>query len=60
MLNADENVIDELKSMSFSKQPKLQWGGGRGSSTMEGSSLHRGKASFDAKSICPNEFCSRL
>ena len=58
MLKADENFIDELTSMSsFSNQ---HCHGGRGALAVKGSSLHTGKASFNAKNICPNEFCPRL
>ena len=56
--NADQNVIDELTSMSSSSNQHCS--GGRGALAVEGSSLHAGKASFNAKLICPNEFCPRL
>ena len=54
MLKADENIIHELASMSSSKQPTLQWG--EGAIAVKGT----GKASFNAKLVCPNEFCHRL
>ena len=60
MLKADENVIDELTSMSSSSNQHCIGGRGRGALALKGNSLHTGKASFNAKLICPNEFCPRL
>ena len=57
-LNADENFIDELTNMSSLSNQHCT--GETGSSAMENSSFHTGKASFDAEIICPNEFCPRL
>ena len=54
MLKADENVIDELTSMSSSRYQHCN--GGRGALAVKGSSLRAGKASFNAKLMCPNEF----
>ena len=58
MLKADENVIHELTSMSSSSNQHCNWG--RGALAAKGSSLRTGKASFNAKLMCPNEFCPRL
>ena len=58
MLKADENVIDELASMSSSSNQHCN--GGRGALAVKGHSLRTGKASFNAKLMCPNEFCPRL
>ena len=41
MLNADENVIDELKGMSYSSNQHCK--GGRGAINSDGRSLHAGK-----------------
>ena len=58
MLKADENVIDELTSMSSSSNQHCN--GGKGALAVEGNSFHKRRASFNAKLICPNEFCPRL
>ena len=58
VLNADENVIDELTRMSSSSNQHCS--GRRGALVVKGSSLHTRKISFNAKLICPNEFCPRL
>ena len=49
--------------IGFPPQPLLQYqhcNRGTGSLAVGGSSLHRGKSSFDAKIIHPNEVCPRL
>ena len=54
MLKADENVIDELTTMSsFSNQ---HCNGGRGALAVKGSSLHTGKASLRQKTSAPTSF----
>ena len=58
VMNANENVIDELTIMSPSSNQHCS--GGRESSAIECSTLHRGKNSLNAKAICPNEFCPPL
>ena len=59
MLKADENIIDELTSMSSSSNQHCNGRGG--ALAVKGSSFRTGKASFTAKLImCPNEFCPRL
>ena len=55
MLKADENVIDELKSMSSSSNQHCN--GERGALAVKGNSCQKRKASFTAKLICPKEFC---
>ena len=54
MLKANENVINELTSMSSSSNQHCN--GGRGPLAVKGSSLRTGKVSFNAKLMCPNEF----
>ena len=58
MLKADENVIDELTSMSSSSNQHCN--GGTGALAVKGSSLRTEKASFNAKLMCLNGFCPRL
>ena len=58
MLDADGNVIDEFTSMYSSVYQHCK--GGRGHSEVTGNSLVAGKASFDVKFICLNEFCPGL
>ena len=58
MLKADENVIDELASLSSSSNQHES--GGKGALAVEGSSFHAVKTPFKAKLICPSEFCPRL
>ena len=58
MLKADENIIDELTSMSSSSNQHCN--GGRGALAVKGNSFHKRKASFNAKLICPYEFCPQL
>ena len=45
MLKADENVIDELTSMSSSSNQHCSWGG-EGALAVKRNSLHTGKAFF--------------
>ena len=59
MLKADTNVIGELTSMSSSSNQHCN-GEGEGALAVKGSSLRTRKASFNAKLMCPNEFCPRL
>ena len=58
MLDADADVIVELKSMCSTSKQHCSVGGDP--SAVAARSLHVGKASFNTKLICPNEFCSRL
>ena len=58
MLKADENIIGELTSMSSSSNQRCNVG--EGALAVKGRSLRTGKVSFNAKLICPNEFCPRL
>ena len=53
MLEADGNVIDEFASV-FHQSTNIARG--RGHLAVTGNSLMAGKASFDGKIICLNEF----